>query len=353
MTLSHFLHHANSFNFYAFSGKSMTVLSHRHDQQITVALVLAPRFPLLSLSICTESLRVANRELGYQRFVRQIVSFEGDKATSSSGIDIAADTNLESIGDVPAAIVLSSYQPEDAVTPSLLAWIRRQDRIGTLLGCVDTGAYLLARARVLRGRHIATHREAMAAYEELFGDGIVLDQLSALDGGIASSAGGMATLDMMARIIAHCHDDALATRVLHILNYRPLEDVKAIESSTADGSIARLDRRLGRLVELMMAHIENPLPVDTLSRIANVDSATTRRLFLRHFQQTPGRYYKEIRLQRAQNLLTNSALQIGQIATMVGFADQATFARAYRRWSGVPPSKSRRAKSGYWEHIQA
>lgn len=331
----------------------MTDRQFQVDEQITIALVLAPRFPLLSLSICTESLRVANRELGYQRFVRQIVSFEGDKATSSSGIDIAADTNLESIGDVPAAIILSSYQPEEAVTPSLLGWIRRQDRIGTLLGCVDTGAYLLARAKVLRGRHIATHREAMAAYEELFGDGVVLDRLSALDGGIASSAGGMATLDMMARIIARYQDDTLAARVLHVMNYTPMEDVKAIESSATDGAIARLDRRLGRLVELMMAHIENPLPVNTLSRIANVDPATTRRLFLRHFQQTPGRYYKEIRLQRARNLLTNSPLQIRQIATMVGFADQATFARAYRHWSGVPPSQSRRAPSGYWEDNQS
>lgn len=318
------------------------------QDQLQVALILAPRFPLLSLAICTESLRVANRELGQHRFVRQIVSLDGERPVSSSGIDIAADTGLGDLGDVPVAIVLSSYQPEDAVTPSLLNWIRRQDRMGTLLGCVDTGAYLLARAGVLSDRHIATHREAMAAYEELFGDGIVLDQLSALDGRVASSAGGMATLDMMARIVAHCHDEALAARMLHVLNYKPMEEIRSRESVASDGAIARLDRRLGRLVELMMNHIENPLPVDTICRIANVDTTTARRLFLRHFKQTPGRYYKEVRLQRALNLLTNSTYQIGQIATMVGFADQATFARAFRQWSGAPPSNSRLAQSGHW-----
>jgi len=343
------LGYALSFNFCALYGNQMNSPVTGPEDQITIALIVMPRFPVLSLAICTESLRIANRELGRHLFVRQIVSLHGGKETSSSGIDIAADADLATVGDVQVAIVLSSYQPEEAVTPALLSWIRRQDRKGTLLGCVDTGAYALARAGVANGRHIATHREALPAYRELFGDAVVFDRLSALDGRIASSAGGMATIDMMARIIARCHDDALAARVLHVLNYRPQEDIRSRESSSVDGAIARLDRRLGRLVELMMAHIENPLPVETLSRIANVDPATTRRLFLRHFRQTPGKYYKEIRLQRAQNLLTNSALQIAQIATMTGFADQATFARAYRKWSGLQPSKSRRAGSGHWD----
>ena len=320
---------------------------------ITVALVLAPRFPLLSLAICTESLRVANRELGRYRFARRIVCVEESQAVSSSGIPITPDGTLGEIADVPVAIILSSYHPEEAVSAELLAWIRRQDRRGAVLGCVDTGAYLLARAGILGGRHVATHREAMAAYQEMFGDGVVLDQLSAMDGRIASSAGGMATMDMMARIIARCHDDELSARVMHVLNHRSLVDVKTAESAARYGAIARLDRRLARLVELMQANIETPLPIASLSKIARVDPATSRRLFLRHFQQTPGRYYKTLRLERARQLLTNSALRIGQIATMVGFADQATFARSYSQWAGRSPSKSRRAESGYWPPEQA
>ena len=316
------------------------------DPPIVVSLLLAPRFPLLSLAICTESLRVANRELGAQRFARQILSLNGAPALSSSGIELAADAAYSDVTFAPVALLLSSYQPEEAARPELLAWLRRLDRRGALLGCIDTGAYLLAKASLLGGRHIVAHYETLPAYEELFGDAVRLDRLFAFEGRIASSAGGMATLDMMLQVIAHFTDRGLADRVAHVLNYRPLEQAAAFGAGPGDGALGRVDKRLGRLVELMQANLETPLPVTTLCRIARVEGATARRLCLRHLKATPGRYYMGLRLERARALLTNSALPVGQIAAMVGFPDPSAFARAFRRHHGLPPSKARRADTG-------
>ena len=319
---------------------------------ITVTLFLAPRFPLLSLAICTESLRVANRELGSHAFGRQIVTPDGAAAMSSSGLQLAADAALGDVTFAPVAILLSSYQPEQAATREVLAWLRRQDRLGALLACVDTGAYLLAKAGLVGGRHIAAHHEALPAYEELFEDSVLLDQHFAFDGRIASSAGGMATMDMMLQIITHLHDRALAERVAHVLNYRPLEATTDAIGMASDRAIARVDRRLGRLVELMQANLENPLPLAQLCEIAHVDTSTARRLFLRRFKLSPGRYYMSLRLDRARSLLTNSALSVRDIATMAGFADASAFSRAYRQWFGQQPSKARRADPGFTSEDQ-
>ena len=316
------------------------------SRPVTISLILVPRFPLLSLAICTESLRVANREWGGQIFARQIVTLDGAPALSSSGIEIAADAALLEVNFAPVALLLSSYQPEDATGADLLAWLRRQDRRGALLGGVDTGAYLLAKAGLLGDRHIVAHYESLPAYEELFGDAVLLDRLSALEGRIASSAGGMATMDMMLKVIAHFAGQGLADRVAHVLNYRPLDEAGAFPQGPGDGAVARVDRRLGRLVELMQANLETPLPLARICEIAQVEVSTARRLFLRRFKETPGRYYMNLRLDRARSLLTNSALPVGQVATMAGFADASAFARAYRRRFGLPPSKARRADSG-------
>lgn len=313
---------------------------------ITVSLLLAPRFPLLSLAICTESLRVANRELGATHFGRQILTFDSNPAHSSSGIELAGDAAYGDVHFAPVVILLSSYRPEEASSPDLSAWLRRQDRQGAMLGCIDTGAYLLAKAGLLGGRHVVAHHETLPAYEELFGEAVLLDRLFALEGRIASSAGGMATLDMMLKVIAHFANQELADRVAHVLNYTAHGQTGALGSSTNDAAIGRVDRRLGRLVEIMQGHLENPITLTKICAIAQVDSSTARRLFLRHFRDTPGRYYLKLRLGRARSLLTNSALPVGQIAAMAGFTDLSTFSRAYHRHYDVPPSKDRQSDPG-------
>lgn len=50
----------------------------------------------------------------------------------------------------------------------------------------------------------------------------------------------------------------------------------------------------------------------------------------------------ETRLTRAHALLADPAWSILEISLELGFADASTFARAFRRWTGVSPSELRR-----------
>ncbi|GAA3567294.1 AraC family transcriptional regulator [Marinobacter xestospongiae] len=49
----------------------------------------------------------------------------------------------------------------------------------------------------------------------------------------------------------------------------------------------------------------------------------------------------EVRLQRAGELLENTAMNLSQIADALGYADAANFTRAFKRWTGVSPSQYR------------
>jgi len=311
-------------------------------------LVLTPFFPLLGLAACTESLRVANRESGRAAFSWTLATPEADSVVSSSGITLAA-TPLAEIERARAVILLSSYHPENANRPALKSWLRRQDRQGALLASVDTGGYLLARAGVLRGRRIAVHPESLPAYEAILGESVMLDRLFGEDRGLHSSAGGAATLDMMLGLISQLAGRGIAGRVAQVLTYRPLPEAGRLEEAKgarAPVRISRVDQRLGRLVELMQAHLNREVAVGQLCALAEVPPATARRLFLKRFQQTPGRYLLSLRLERARNLLRNSALPIGEIAQAVGFSDPSAFARSYRRTYGLLPSADRESDPG-------
>jgi AraC family L-rhamnose operon transcriptional activator RhaR len=53
---------------------------------------------------------------------------------------------------------------------------------------------------------------------------------------------------------------------------------------------------------------------------------------------TLGQFRMQLRLEKAKDLLS-SGVQVGNVATMVGFLDQSYFARWFRRQTGQPPSR--------------
>ena len=68
---------------------------------------------------------------------------------------------------------------------------------------------------------------------------------------------------------------------------------------------------------------------------------TLRRLFKRQLGLTPAAYMQQTRWVRARQLLAYSHLSVAEIATAWGFAEVASFSRAFSRRFGVAPSRAR------------
>lgn len=50
----------------------------------------------------------------------------------------------------------------------------------------------------------------------------------------------------------------------------------------------------------------------------------------------------EVRKAQAMSLLHDEKLSLGEVAFLLGYADQATFSRAFKRWTGNAPGEYRR-----------
>lgn len=305
----------------------------------TVDIVLTDNFPLLSLALITEPLRVANRELGEAVWNWRLRSAGGGAVSSSSGFSLETEPLGSDATDV--VLLLSSYRPEAALAKPLLAWLRRKSRTGATMGCVDTGALIFAEAGLLDAVPAATHFEALRGYRDTYDDRMFADRLFDVSENRCSSAGGVATFDMTLGLIGRYCGRDLSTRVAEILTYRPTEFEGPQQKLLAETSIMRLDRNLGRAIDLMLAHIEDPLPISAVAGRIDIPEWSLVRLFKRHLKQTPSHYYRQLRLSQARNLLQNSSYRINEIGRLCGFENPETLARAYRRHYGHSPSEER------------
>jgi transcriptional regulator GlxA family with amidase domain len=102
------------------------------------------------------------------------------------------------------------------------------------------------------------------------------------------------------------------------------------------------NRGLIRVAQLMEENIEKPLSLDNIARATGLSRRQIERLFKRDLNVVPKRFYLEMRLRRARELLLQTAMPIMDVTTACGFQSPPHFSKCYRSQFGYPPSAERK-----------
>jgi transcriptional regulator GlxA family with amidase domain len=105
-----------------------------------------------------------------------------------------------------------------------------------------------------------------------------------------------------------------------------------------------LQPKLSEAVSLMEANIEEPLSTDEISSLVGISRRQLERQFKQYLGSVPSRYYLELRLQRARQLLLDSNHSIVQVGLMCGFSSGSHFSTAYSTLFGITPREERQRK---------
>lgn len=309
---------------------------------LTIALLVLPQSSILEVASTLDPMRAANRHLGHDAYRWRVTSPDGQAVPLTCGISLPADGPLAAAIGADALIVIAGFRQAEGATRPLIRDLSRMARHFAMIGGIDAGPWVLARAGLLGGHKATVHWEDLedlaAAHPgiDVVPDRFVLSHNRFTAGGAAPAA------DLMLHLIAARHGPALARQVAasFITTARAGSEPQIAPQNTPPHD-PRLDPRVAKAIARMHAHLDAPETAARIARAVNLSPRRLETLFRAALGLTPGAYALSLRLQAARRLITDTRHPLADIALRTGFSSPSTLSRAFRKHFGTPPSALR------------
>jgi AraC family carnitine catabolism transcriptional activator len=305
-----------------------------------IGFLLIPQFTSIAFASAVESLRIANRYVD-QKYEWHLLSPDGEPVADRNGTRIIVQGGIGDFANLGTVLIIADLHPLDHAKPALIQWLKQLQHRGASLGGIDTGAYILARAGLLKGHRVTLHWENAPAFRELHPDIELTSNLFEFDRGRITCAGGTAAIDMMLEVIEAEHGRAVAVRVSEHFMHQHIRKGSERQRTDIPQRFGVHHPKLVQAIRMMEQEIEEPLRASELAELVGVSTRQLLRLFKEHLSSSPGKLYMHLRLEHAKQLISQSDMSVIDIALACGFQSHSHFSRVYRGKFGHPPRKER------------
>ncbi|MFI6871285.1 GlxA family transcriptional regulator [Nocardia sp. NPDC050406] len=251
------------------------------------------------------------------------------------GLDGLADADTIIVPGVANPLAVPSAAVREAVCAAAAA--------GARIASICSGAFPLAAMGLLAGKRATTHWAAAELLATRHPDIEVDPNVLYVDnGGVLTSAGAAAGLDLCLHMIRRDHGSAVAAEAAR-LSVMPLErEGGQAQFIARPHPPAPRGATLEPVLEWLLKNLSREL---TLTDIA-ARAGTSPRTLIRHFRDqtgtTPLRWLHTARIRYAQQLLESTDHTVETIAARAGFGSATAFRDRFKRTTGVSPHTYRR-----------
>ena len=303
--------------------------------------LLVPEFSMIAFAAAIEPLRIANRMARRDLFTWRLASDGKNPIACSNGCVVTPHMDLEDLPRDSSVVVCAGMNLRDAVTRAVLTWVRKQSRLGVGMGAVCTGAHVLAKAGLLEGKRCTIHWENQAAFAEEFPETELSNLLYCIEDGVFTCAGGTAAADMMLQLIAEEHGSDLASLVADSMIHTQVRRETDEQRLSVPARIGVRHPKLVNIIQTMEQNTEEPISPSELAKGVAMSTRQLERLFRRYLNRSPKRYYMELRLEKARNLLLQTDMSVINVALACGFTSPSHFSKCYRNHFNRTPYRER------------
>ena len=241
-------------------------------------------------------------------------------------------------------VLLVADEAEAGLRPANMRLLAQRCRAAPCWGGVGAGVLWLAEAGVFLGARTALPWSLYPDADPIADQVMLSPHLYEIDGARLSCCGGGASIDFALTLVDLLFGATVQAQVKEVLCVDRVRGQEERQRVALQARFGVLQPKLTEAVTLMEANIEEPLSTDEIAQLAGISRRQLERLFKQYLGSLPSRYYLELRLKRARQLLRDTNHSIVQVGLMCGFSSGSHFSTAFGALFGNTPREERQRK---------
>lgn len=277
---------------------------------------------------CIDVLRSANRLTGDAGY--SWAHIRGADALDAAELPLCtAEQTLVLVGGLDTA-----WRPRGAAFDALRSAMRSAARVCV----VGSAVFVPLGAGMLAGKRLAVHPGFRAGVEEGGGAPEIVEGVTCHHKALSSATGHVAAIRMMADLVGARDGAYTREAVARELGLtEPQEDAAQTGEYWRCTRMAQGDEVLCEALQIMRDHLEDTLTVGQIADLINVSPRKLERGFAEFLGQTPLKVYRDLRLERAHQLLTQTSLPVGEVSVACGFSNVTLMKKwFFRKYATLP-----------------
>ncbi|WP_214414090.1 GlxA family transcriptional regulator [Sphaerisporangium fuscum] len=307
-----------------------------------IAMAVTDATPVFELAVPYEVFGLDRSDIADPWYDLRLCALEPGPLRTGGGMTTHTPYGLDDLLDAHTVVVAACARPVQlAPPPRLVEMVRKAHELGRRIVSICTGAYILAEAGLLDGRRATTHWMNAGDFARRF-PAVRLDTeaLYTDDGDILTSAGSGAAIDLCLHIVRTDHGAAVASEVARRMVVPPHREGGRPQYAPLLVQPERHDD-FTPVLQWARDHLDRPLTVPQLARIAHLSERTFARRFRDALGITPLQWVLQQRIRLAQELLETSDDPVEEVARRTGFGTAANLRYHFGRVAGLSPQSYR------------
>ena len=268
-----------------------------------------------------------------------------ERLSESSNSKVILKTQVISDKDEFDIIILPPMSADKELLksfPKLNQWLISMYHKGSLLSAACVGSFLLAHTGLLDNKRATTHWLLEDEFKSIFKNVILNSEKILIDEGRIITAGGVtAYIDLALYLIERFNSGSSANRCANLLLVDRGRDSQRCYKDLSINFLVD-DEEIKELLEWMKKNLDKELSSKSLSLRLKLQERTFLRRFKKSVRITPNQYLQNLRIEQSKKLLINSSKSFDEITYEVGFFNESSFRRLFKRETSLNPGEYRK-----------
>ncbi|MGE8293236.1 MAG: GlxA family transcriptional regulator [Sphingobacterium sp.] len=319
----------------------------------TIALLILPGVQLLDVAGPCDVFMSANLFLPDDSALKydvQLISSTSDKIVySSAGIPLTCSHSIDD-DDFPIDTLLvagTELSVLDEVNSNLYSYLQCRATNVRRIGSVCVGAFVLAKAGLLKGKQVTTHWKYAAILQRDYPElEVNVNPFFIHDQGIYTSGGVSSGMDLALALLEEDFGKPLASEVAkHLVLYLKRPGVQT-QFGNAITDYDLLSPFTKAIRDLLKDKLGQAVSIDYMAESVNMSVRNFSRVFLKESGMTPGKFLEKMRLDQAKNMLEYTDMSLAMIAQKCGFGNVVSLRRLFLKYLSMSPVQFQKSCKG-------